>query len=104
MITNGGFYNVVTNQLKCFKCFFCQQNHNPYKDVVSNLEEVSGHIAKAERSSTACMDGILKANIAVDDTVMDPDLQCVALVKKAELVFIAVSVLGYFDEVRSMCK
>ncbi len=69
--------------------------------MVSNLEEVSGHIAKAERSSTACMDGILKANIAVDDTVMDPDLQCVALVKKAELVFIAVSVLGYFDEVRS---
>ena len=59
--------------------------------MLSNLDDINACIKEAERSRKACLDGILKVTVALEETVSDPDIQCVALVRKAELLFIAVS-------------
>ena len=38
----------------------------------------------------ACLNGIAKADIALRESKGDSDIQCVALIKRAELIFIAV--------------
>lgn len=48
-------------------------------------------LKKAERSGKACLEGILKADEALRESVGDTDIQCVVLVKRTELIFIAVS-------------
>ena len=55
------------------------------------LDEVENCLERAERSSKACLEGITKADLVLKETKGDSDIQCVALVKRTELLFIAVS-------------
>ena len=59
--------------------------------MVSYLEDVSNCITRAETNPRACIDGIVKAGAVLKESRGDPDIQCVAMVKRAELLYIAVS-------------
>lgn len=56
------------------------------------VEMVSSCLERAEHSPRACLEGITKAEVALMETKEDSDIQSVVLVKRAELLFIAVSV------------
>lgn len=58
---------------------------------MSCLDQVESCLDRAERSSRACLEGITKADMVLRETREDPDIQCVVLVKRTELLFIAVS-------------
>ena len=71
--------------------FFLQKEADPFVDVMSCLDEVDSCLTRAERSSKACLEGITKAGLALKESRGDSDIQCVVLVKRTELLFIAVS-------------
>lgn len=58
---------------------------------MSCLDEVDNCLDRAEHSSRACLEGITKADLVLGETREDSDIQCVVLVKRTELLFIAVS-------------
>ncbi len=49
-------------------------------------------LSRAEISETQCLDGVSKADIALDQTQGDPDIECIVLMKRAQLLYIAVCV------------
>lgn len=55
------------------------------------VDVVSSCLERAERSLKACLEGIATADMALAETKDDADIQCVVLVKRTELLFIAVS-------------
>lgn len=59
--------------------------------MIGCLDEVSQCLEGAEESSKACLEGIVKADLALKGSRGDSDIQCVVLVKRTELLFIAVS-------------
>ena len=59
---------------------------------MSCLDEVESCLERAGRSFKACLEGITKADLALRETKGDSDIQCVVLVKRTELLYIAVSI------------
>lgn len=59
------------------------------------VDLVSSCLERAERSSKSCLEGITKADMVLMETKDDSDIQCVVLVKRTELLFIAVSPCRY---------
>lgn len=70
--------------------FFLQKEADPFIDVMSCLDEVDGCLARAEHNSKACLEGITKAGLALKETKGDSDIHCIVLVKRTELLYIAV--------------
>ena len=68
-----------------------QKEDVEFIDVMSILDEVDQCIEEAENSSFACLEGIAKADVALTESQGDSDIQCVVLVKRTELLLIAVS-------------
>ena len=60
-------------------------------DVYSCLDEVASCLDRANHSLNPCLEGISKADMALKASKGDSDVQCVALVKRAELLLVAVS-------------
>ena len=58
---------------------------------MSLVDEVEACLERAEYSSKACLEGIDKADLAVRESRGDRDIQCVVLVMRTDLFYIAVS-------------
>ena len=72
-------------------CVLILQKEEKFIDVMSLVDEVEACLEKAEHSSRACLEGISKADLALKECRGDWDIQCVVLVKRTELLVIAVS-------------
>ncbi len=59
-------------------------------DIFGYIELIEDCLSKAESSEAQCLLGIAKADIALDQTREDPDIQCIVLMKRAQLLYIAV--------------
>ena len=55
------------------------------------LDEVEGCLERAPHSSKACLEGITKADLALRESKGDSDIHCVVMVRRTELLYIAVS-------------
>ena len=62
-------------------------------DIFGYIDLIQDCLSKAETSDSLCLDGISKADIALRQTKEDPDIQCIVLMKRAELLYIAVRML-----------
>ncbi len=62
-------------------------------DIFGYIDLIQDCLSKAETSELLCLDGISKADIALRQTKEDPDIQCIVLMKRAELLYIAVRML-----------
>ncbi len=71
--------------------------------MVSYLDKVGNCLERARDSPKACLEGIAKASSALRGSKGDSDLQCVALIKRAELLYIAVSECGCLGVCRYVC-
>ena len=60
--------------------------------MFSRLEEVQECLDKAGLSESSCIDGIRKADVVVEQCHDDIGLWCSILMKRARLLFTAVSV------------
>ena len=60
-------------------------------DVFSYVELVQDCLERAEESQRSCLDGILKADLALRHSQSDADIHSIVLVRRAELLLIAVS-------------
>lgn len=60
-------------------------------DVFSYVELVTDCLEKAEGSQKACLEGIVKADLALRQSQSDADIHSIVLVRRAELLLIAVS-------------
>ena len=87
---------------KFLLCLSTQGEDQELVDVFSYLDLVEDCLDRAESSQTACLEGILKADITLTHSRGDADIGFIVLVKRAELLYIAVgfktilcTVVGY---------
>ncbi len=80
---------LLTCSMSCYLLPF--QKEERIIDVMSLVDEVEACLERAEHSSKACLEGIGKADLALKESRGDWDIQCVVLVRRTELLFIAVS-------------
>jgi len=62
-------------------------------DIFGYIELIEECCTKAETDESACLDGIKKADRVLGQTTEDPDIQCIVLIKRAELLYIAVCIV-----------
>lgn len=75
--------------------YLCSQTEGQeLVDVFSYLDLIEDCLDRAETSQTACLKGILKADITLTNIGGDADIGFIVLVKRAELLYIAVG--SYF--------
>ena len=67
------------------------QDDQELVDVFSYVELVQDCLDRAESSQKACLEGILKADLALRQSQSDADIHFIVLVRRAELLLIAVS-------------
>ncbi len=70
-----------------------QDEEDGVMDIFGYIDLIQDCLLKAETSESLCLDGISKADIALRQTKEDPDIQCIVLMKRAELLYIAVRML-----------
>ena len=73
-----------------------QDEEDGVMDIFGYIDLIQDCLSKAETSESLCLDGISKADIALRQTKEDPDIQCIVLMKRAELLYIAVRMLCVF--------
>ena len=59
-------------------------------DIFGYIELIQDCLEQAEENESVCLKGILKADIALRQIKEDADIQCIVLMKRAELLYIAV--------------
>ena len=67
------------------------QDDQELVDVFSYVELVQDCLERAELSQKACLEGIIKADLALRQSQSDADIHFIVLVRRAELLLIAVS-------------
>lgn len=67
------------------------QDDQELVDVFSYVELVQDSLERAESSQKACLEGIIKADLALRQSQSDADIHFIVLVRRAELLLIAVS-------------
>lgn len=72
-------------------------------DVFSYLDLVEDCLDRAESSQTACLEGILKADITLTHSRGDADIGFIVLIKRAELLYIAVGLPRVIKLMATVC-
>ena len=67
------------------------QDDQELVDVFSYVEMVQDCLDRADSSQKACLEGIIKADLALRQSQSDADIHFIVLVRRAELLLIAVS-------------
>ena len=70
---------------------FCMQDDQELVDVFSYVELVQDCLERAEINQKACLEGIIKSDLALRQSQSDADIHFIVLVRRAELLLIAVS-------------
>ena len=60
-------------------------------DIFSYVELVQDCLERADSNQKACLEGIIKSDLALRHSQSDADIHFIVLVRRAELLLIAVS-------------
>lgn len=69
-----------------------QESTGGVLDIFGYIELIEECLKVADTNESCCIDGISKANVALQQIKEDPDIQCIVLMKRAELLYTAVRV------------